>query len=109
MYIFFDEYPTTLCRDAQTSCTLVIMTRFRCSRRKDHLGSEMGSERSGRKGWYPGARYETFGAVVLGASPVAYCSPSGRKTKFDQILLRRHKTDQPAGRPVHVGCYGLDK
>ncbi|KAL2748347.1 hypothetical protein V1477_003632 [Vespula maculifrons] len=37
---------------------------------------------------------------------VAYCSPSGRKTKFDQILLRSHKTDH---RLPDVLGYGADK
>ena len=42
----------------------------------------------------PAGSYETFGARVLGASPASYCSPSGRKTNFDQILLRPYKTDR---------------
>ncbi|KAI4477555.1 hypothetical protein M0804_012672 [Polistes exclamans] len=39
---------------------------------------------------------------------VAYCSPSGRKTKFDQILLRSHKTDHRLPPPDVLG-YGADK
>lgn len=66
----------------------------------DSMGS--GGGRRGRRtaDSSVGGRYETFGGQSFRGEPsVSYCSPSGRKTKFDQILLRRHKTDRLAGRP----------
>jgi len=60
----------------------------------------MGSEEAGtRKGAGMCAVRDLRGRSFRGES-VAYCSPSGRKTKFDQILLRRHKTDRSASRYV---------
>lgn len=59
------------------------------------LGGELGAESSG----------PSFLPARAAASRPSYCSPSGRKTKFDQILLRGHKTDRLTG----VRCYGPDK
>lgn len=62
----------------------------------------MGFEREDdeRGDWSPWRKVRGLGGQSFRRARAPYCSPSGRKTNFDQILLRPHKTDHHGSPPV---------